>query len=300
MQAYPRGTEIATNRCFDSMPKIALTDRFCATVKPLAGRTDFFDETVAGLALRVTETGHRSWSYHFTSPRDGKRARLTVGSYPATTLAAARGKAMEARGHVERGQDPRLTLAGRGVAEMTVAGLVQVYLADPEKAARRSNAESARRIHRNVLPVIGDFRVADLRRRDVRRVTDPIVGRGKLVEAARVWEDVRGMMRWAVEQELLEVDPVAGMAKPGGGTPSERVLGDEEIATLWNGLPAALARSTSCQLIIKLCLVTAQRVGEVAGMPFRELDLRTAEWRLPPERTKNGHAHAVPLSDLVV
>jgi integrase len=282
------------------MPKIALTDRFCATVKPLAGRTDFFDEMVAGLALRVTVTGHRSWTFHFTSPRDGKRARLTVGSYPATTLAAARGKAMEARGHVERGQDPRLTLAGRGLAEMTVAELVQVYLADPEKAARRSNAESARRIHRNVVPVIGSVRIVDLRRRDVRRVTDPIVHRGKLVEAARVWEDVRGMMRWAVEQELLEVDPIAGMAKPGGGVPSERMLSDDEIATLWNGLPTALARSTQCQLVIKLCLVTAQRVGEVAGMRLSELDLRAAEWRLPGERTKNGSAHTVPLSDLAL
>src|SRR5882762_7065367 len=62
------------------MPKIALTDRFCATAKTLAG---------------------------------------------------ARGKAMDARGHVERRQDPRITLDGRGAAEMTVAGLVEAYLADP-------------------------------------------------------------------------------------------------------------------------------------------------------------------------
>lgn len=58
-------------------------------------RTDYFDEQVAGLALRVTETGHRSWTYLFTSPRDGKRARAIIGTYPTTSLAAARGKAME-------------------------------------------------------------------------------------------------------------------------------------------------------------------------------------------------------------
>ena len=88
------------------MPRVALTDRFCATVKPLSARTDYFDATVPGLALRVTEGGHRSWSYTYTSPRDGKRARATIGRYPATSLAAARGKALEARGQVDEGMTP--------------------------------------------------------------------------------------------------------------------------------------------------------------------------------------------------
>ena len=91
------------------MPTVTLTDRFCSTVKPIAGgRTDYFDATVQGLALRVTTHGQRSWCFHFRSPRDGKRARATIGTYPSTTLAAARGKALEARGHVEAGQTPAL------------------------------------------------------------------------------------------------------------------------------------------------------------------------------------------------
>ena len=122
------------------MPTIALTDRFCAGVKVQGGRADYFDEMVPGLALRVTEHGHRSWCFHYRSPRDGKRARATIGTYPGTSLAAARGKALEARGHVEAGQDPRLVLAGQATAGMTVAALVNVYLADPERAALRSRA----------------------------------------------------------------------------------------------------------------------------------------------------------------
>ena len=47
------------------MPTILLTDRFCASAKPLKGqRTDYFDRTAQGLALRVTENGHRSWCFH--------------------------------------------------------------------------------------------------------------------------------------------------------------------------------------------------------------------------------------------
>jgi Arm DNA-binding domain len=88
------------------MPRVALTDRFCAGAKAIGERSDFFDETVTGLAFRVTKDGHRSWCFHFTSPRDGKRARATIGTYPATSLAGARGKALEAKGHVEEGRGP--------------------------------------------------------------------------------------------------------------------------------------------------------------------------------------------------
>ena len=95
------------------MPTVALTDRFCSTAKALNGRTDYFDSTVQGLALRVTVHGHRSWCFHYRSPRDGKRARATIGTYPSTSLAVARGRALEARGYVDAGEDPRLVLAGQ-------------------------------------------------------------------------------------------------------------------------------------------------------------------------------------------
>ena len=76
----------------------------------------------------------------------------------------------------------------------------------------------------------------------------------------------------------------------------ERVLTDDEVRTLWLSLPKALSGSPASQQIIKLCLITGQRVGEVVGMRRSELDLRRAVWQLPGSRTKNGHAHTVPLS----
>jgi integrase len=283
------------------MPTVALTDRFCSTAKPLAGtRTDYFDDTVSGLALRVTEHGRRSWCFHYRSPRDGKRARATIGTYPATSLAAARGKALEARQHVEAGNDPRLVLAGQATAGMTVAALIEAYLADPERASLRSKDEIERRLRRNVVPVIGEVKFSELRRRDVRNITDAMLRRGVKVEATRVFEDVRAMVRWAVQNEYLDANPLDGMTKPAEATSSNRVLHDDEIRTLWNGLPKALAKSVQCQRIIKLCLVTGQRVGEVAGMTRAELDLKAREWRLPGSRTKNAAAHTVPLSDLAL
>jgi integrase len=59
-------------------------------------------------------------------------------------------------------------------------------------------------------------------------------------------------------------------------------------------------RSKAVQNIIKLCLVTAQRVGEVAGMHRDELDFKRRLWTIPGTRTKNKYKHIVPLSDSAI
>src|SRR5262249_51015888 len=70
--------------------------------------------------------------------------------------------------------------------------------------------------------------------------------------------------------------------------------------TLWAALPTVLAKSPTCQRIVKLCLLTAQRVGEVSGLPKAELELAGRIWTIPGTRAKNGYEHVVPLSDFAV
>jgi integrase len=184
---------------------------------------------------------------------------------------------------------------------MDVAALVAAYMTDPNRAALRSRHAIERRLRRNVVPIIGTVRLDELRRRDVRNVNDVILRRGRKVEANRVFCDLRAMIRWAVEHEYLDVNPIDGMAKPAVETARDRTLSDDEIRTLWSNLPEAMPRSVSYQRIIQLCLVTSQRVGEVAGIvPAAELDFAAREWRLPGSRVKNAHTHIVPLSDLAI
>ena len=66
------------------MPQRQLTDRFCDNIKA-DQQIDYFDETVTGLALRVSPT-KKAWIWLHS--QDGKRKRLTFGTYPATSLAA--------------------------------------------------------------------------------------------------------------------------------------------------------------------------------------------------------------------
>jgi integrase len=269
---------------------LLLTDRFCDRAKATT-QTDYFDETVSGLALRVTAGGTKAWTFLYTA--GGKRRRITLGRYPAISLAKARTLALEARAMIANGVDPR----ARGA--MTVADLVEAYIAK-HTTTLKSGAEIARRIRKNIVPVIGSVPLAELHRRDATRVVDAVTGRGAPIEATFAFQDLRSILRWAVARGDLDHDPIAGMPAPPGGKPRERVLSDDEIRQLWLALPTVLPRSPTCQRIIQLCLLTAQRVGEVAGMRRSELDLKARTWSLPGTRTKNGHAHVVPLSSSVI
>jgi integrase len=68
---------------------------------------------------------------------------------------------------------------------------------------------------------------------------------------------------------------------------------------MWQALPDADMRE-STRRILRLCLVTAQRVGEIAGMTREELDLTHGLWTIPAARAKNKREHAVPLSDMAI
>jgi hypothetical protein len=105
--------------------KLLLTDRFCDRAEPQnnEAQTDYFDETVPGLALRVAMSGRKTWTLHFTSPGERKRARLTLGTYPATSLGSARTQALQTRGEVEAGRDPR-----SGADDETFKAICQEYL----------------------------------------------------------------------------------------------------------------------------------------------------------------------------
>jgi integrase len=283
------------------MPRLALTARFVLGAKAgESSRIDYFDEKNPGLALRVSPGGRKAWTLIFTSPKDDKRARITLGTYPATSLAAARTRATEARQLLEAKKDPRDVFADQAAGAMTVGTLVESYLEKHVRPNLRTATETERRFNKNIVSVIGGVRLSDLHRRDINRVVDPIQGRGSPIEAAHAFEDMRAMLRWAMSRGDIDRNPADGMRKPAGSTPRERVLSESEVRAVWDGLPKVFAKSKSTQRIVRLCLVIAQRVGEVAGMRRDELDLDAGLWSIPGLRTKNGHPHRVPLPELAV
>jgi integrase len=279
------------------MPKLDLTDRFISTIKTKS-IADYFDAKTVGLGLRVSPSGVKAWSVMFTVPGSQKRARLSLGTYPATSLARARTLAIEARGNVEQGIDPRTLHERTMVADggpVTVAMLAETYLA---KHKIKTGRELERRLRVDVLPVIGSVKLADLHRRDVHRVLDRILDRGATVAAKKALGDIKAMIRWAVARGDLDHDPLAGMKPPTKSRPRQRFLSEDEIKLLWEAWPSALPAPVA--MALKIALATGQRIGEIVGATEAEIDFPKASWTIPAERSKNGFEHSVPLSDMAL
>src|SRR5262245_46727565 len=108
------------------MARVSLTDRFVQTVRAKKVHSDFFDSKTAGLGLRVSPHGHKSWSVIFTSPSTGKRARLSLRHLSRDFTGRCACVGIEAKGKVEAGTDPRTNEAPATTA-MTVADLIASY-----------------------------------------------------------------------------------------------------------------------------------------------------------------------------
>src|SRR4029077_15660723 len=98
-----------------------LTDRFVRSRRSaLPGRRDdYADAIVPGLALRVTDRGHKSFvlvARYPTSPVNPTRRAL--GDYGALTLEKAREKARGWLGLIKQGKDPKVEEARQRALEL--------------------------------------------------------------------------------------------------------------------------------------------------------------------------------------
>jgi integrase len=266
--------------------KVKLTDRFCANVKSNS-QVDYFDEATRGLALRVTEAGSKSWTYNFTF--NGTRARMTLGTYPALSLSAARTKAIEARSEVEAGNDPRLTAVG----EETFKAIAEDYQAREGQKLRTAKWRKDV-LDRLVYPVIGSRPIADIRRSELVRLLDKIEDDNGPVMADRTLAIIQRVMNWhASRDDEFRCPTVRGMYRTSGKERArKRVLIDDELLAIWT---VASEHRGAYDYLIQFILLTATRLREASNMQREEVS--KTDWVIPAERYKTKIAHLIPLSD---
>jgi integrase len=120
---------------------------------------------------------------------------------------------------------------------------------------------------------------------------------GKRYMANRVFRTLQGLFRWAREdRKLIEGNPCAGITcqKEQART---RALTDAELERVWGAFAGLSFQPRSA---FKLLLLTGQRLNEVVGAKWAEIDFERALWTLPAHeqgRSKmRKDVHLVPLS----
>lgn len=108
------------------------------------------------------------------------------------------------------------------------------------------------------------------------------------------------MFTFGVDRGTLDATPSISMPRPGGTENSrKRELSEPEVRRFWRRLTRTRL-SFEVRTALKLILVTAQRPGEVALAAREVFDLERRVCTIPPERSKNGQPHEVPLNDLAM
>lgn len=284
--------------------KKVLTDSFLrAAPPPPSGRCEISDLRCAGLTLRITPAGVRSFSYRFRDSASGRVCRATIGVYPAVGLSAARAQADAMRRSVAAGENPaeRKRLDRATAGSKSFGALAARYLAEHARRKKRSHLADDRNLRKHILPRWQSRAYASIRRADVIELIEGLVAAGKPTLANRVHSLVSSIFTFALDADMVEFNPCARLRKRGVETVGRRVLGDAELRYFWDGI-VELAAVRRTGLGLRLALLTGARVGEVAGLSRAELvnieDPVRAMWIIPGKRTKNGRDHAIPLVPL--
>ena len=282
------------------MPQMRFTDLAIRNLKPpKADKIDYYDAakgSPAGFGIRVSTNGHKTWFLKYVV--HGKQYRRSLrmrngdtARYPAVPLAEAR----------ELATDWKSTIQHEGVspaqlADDSLKGLAEAFVEEYAKPHKRS-------WRGDQLILLGGYFAPLHPRKAVE------IGRGEIVErlqaikrnngpimANRCLASIRKMYSWAIRNGKINLpyNPAMGIDRPSGETERDRVYSEQELRALWE----VFGRIGTAGQVFKLCLVTGQRLNEVAGMDWNEVD--GDHWTIPAARSKNKRSHVVALSGLAI
>jgi integrase len=275
------------------------TDKTIQGLKPTGDRHEVWEDNHKGFGLRVSKT-KKVWIFLYRYY--GKPRRMTLGEYPKMSLADAHAAHSTALQELEKGIDPGREKVTANVIERdaeTISDLVELYLEMWARPRKRSADEDERILRKDVIPVMGYRKARSITRKEIIGLMDSIVKRGSPIAANRTLAVVRKMCNFAISRDILEFSPCSAIVAPAKENQRDRVLSEDEIRIVWNGLDKS-SMSAGSRLSLKLILVTAQRKGEVLNSEWKEFNLDNRIWTIPAEKAKNGLAHRVPLSALAL
>jgi integrase len=284
------------------MERRLLTTRAVEAAKPKrdangkAVRTEIPDAGCVGLYLVVQPTGTRSWAFRYRRP-DRTSVKLTLGN-GGMSLAVARHAAVAARHKLEQGTDPApqrepmvVSHTSGDTIESAIASFLELHA---RRKNRASTAWAAERIfNRLVLPAWRGRSINSIRKRDVIDLVEAIAGSGRGYLANRTLGVLSKFFNWLVARDVLASSPVTGVERPHKEKARARILSDEELRALW----LACEGDGPFGQALKLMILTGARRNEASHMRWSERSGDNQRlWTLPPERTKNGREHVIPLS----
>lgn len=256
-----------------------------------------------GLFLLIKTSGKKLWRFRYQRPGSSSRTNLSLGSYPALTLAAARQIRDQHLTTLAQGIDPQQQQEQASEQrQIELDSVFSTVAANWFQIKSRSVTEDYakdiwRSLDKDVFPTIGSIPVQEIKARTIVEALEPIKARGALETVRRLIQRVNEIMIYAVNTGLIDANPASGvgMAFEKPKKQNMPTLRPEELPRLMRSLVMSnLSVATRC--LIEWQLLTLVRPSEASGARWAEIDLDAKLWTIPAERMKAKREHIVPLS----
>jgi integrase len=279
---------------------MALTDVVVRNAKPRVRPYKLPDG--GGLYLLVTPAGGRLWRLKYRA--DGVERKLSLGKYPAVTLADARKLRDSARAKLSAGEDPaaakRKERITKRLAVGTTFGAVSLeYIEKAEREGRSPATIAKLRWARGwLLPAVGRRPVDQIEPHELLAVLKRQEAAGNLETARRTRAFASRVFRYAVATARAKTDPAALLI---GAVAAPRpkhlaaILDAQRVGELLRAIDG-YSGAPLTRLALTLAAHVFVRPGELRQAEWIEFDFDGAIWRIPAARMKQRREHIVPLS----
>lgn len=256
-----------------------------------------------GLFLLVKNTGKKLWRFRYQRPASGSRTNLSLGSYPALTLADARQIRDQHLSTLVQGLDPQhqveQALEKRQIElDSIFLNVASNWFKIKSKSVTEDYAKDIwRSLVKDVFPNIGEVPVQEIKARTIIEALAPIKARGALETVRRLVQRINEIMIYAINTGLIETNPASGVGMAFEKPKKQHMptLRPEELPKLMKTLSMSnLSIPTRC--LIEWQLLTLVRPSEASGSRWIEIDFEKKVWTIPGERMKAKREHIVPLS----
>jgi integrase len=265
---------------------VRFTDAYIKSLKPTASRYEKYDANLAGFGIRVSPSGAKSWMAF--SRNMERKTRVTLGRYPHMLLGQARQRAMNTLMEMADGEFQRSTKL-----QLFEHALDDWYKKDQAQNKSFLQVKNAMELH--VRPRLKDFKFATIEKRDIIKIIDRIATKAP-TQANRVLAFTKRFFNWCVSRDLLAISPAHGIVKTKTEVSRDRVLSKGELRAIYT---ATFEMPYPFGPLFRILTLTGQRLNEVAGVSWKEINRGAAKWELPRDRSKNKTSHVVHLSNPV-
>lgn len=277
-----------------------LTDTFLRGIKATGKAKKYPDGE--GLYLFVSPTGGKHWrmDYRF----DGKRKTLSIGPYPAVSLADARTRKQAAKVQIVQGIDPcaykqAVKTAARADATNSFEIVAREWFAKHSPGLAESHSKKIlSRLENQLFPVFGAKPINEVEATDILKAARHAEERGNVETAHRLVQLCGQVFRYAIVTGRAKHDISAdlrGALQKVTVTHMATLTDKKRIGQLLRAIDSYTGFFPT-KSALQLAPLVFVRPGELQKAEWSEFDLDAAEWRIPASKMKMKQVHIVPLS----